>query len=125
VKTNEKMEAENRVILPIYVNGLRSLADGSMSITLNTQELSPENAGKLFALRRTQGYVLFATEPIDNYNELDGLDIKAMREPKTQSERVRNTLYRIWEQQGKGEEFESFYRRETEAIISKLKMRLD
>jgi hypothetical protein len=121
------MEAENKVILPVYVSSVKTLADRSLNMTLNTQELTPEQYAGLFQLHGTKGYALLSTVPIDNFNELDGMDLEAMPngKAKTQSSRIRATLYVIWEQQGKGEEFESFYRKETEAIISKLKMRLD
>ena len=116
----------NRVILPIYVNNIRTLSDGSVKIELITQELTPTNMAGVFQLHRTQGFALLSTMAIDDLTALDDEQIEAFGgKAKTQSQRIRNCLYRLWEQQGKGEDFDLFYKRETEAIITKLKVRLD
>lgn len=117
----------NKVILPIYVSNVKTLADGSLNLTLQTQELTPDQYAGLFQLHRSRGYALLSTVPIDNYNELDHVDIEAAPsgKVKTKSQRLRAVMFKIWESQGKGEEFELFYSREMEALINKLKMRLE
>lgn len=98
-----------------------------MNITIQTQELTPDQYAGLFRLHRTRGHALLSTSRVDNYNELDHLDAEAAPEGKvkTKSQRLRGVLFKIFEQQGRGEDFNIFYQREMEAIISKLKMRLD
>jgi hypothetical protein len=116
----------NRVILPIYVNNIRTLSDGSVKVELVTQELSATSMAGLFQLHRTQGFALLSTESIDDLTALDDEQIEAFGgKAKTQSQRLRAVFYKIWEQTGKGEQFDSFYKREMELLISKYKLRID
>jgi hypothetical protein len=116
----------NRVILPVFFSNVRTLADGSIKIEQVTQELTPTQMANLFQLHRTQGFALFSTIMLDDLTELDEEAIEAFNgKPKTQSQRMRAVYYKIWEQQGKGEDFNTYYKREMEQQIAKLKLRLD
>lgn len=44
---------------------------------------------------------------------------------KTQSQRLRATLYVLWEQEGKQDSFDDFYRGKMESIIEWIKGKLD
>jgi hypothetical protein len=55
-------------------------------------------------------------------NELDNVDIEL--EGKTQSQRLRNVLYILWQQTNKGEDFKTFYKDKTEKIIEQIKNKL-
>lgn len=62
-------------------------------------------------------------------NELQGLDAIDMDledNTKTPSKRLRNVLYRLWEQDSKLDtDFKSFYKIRMEKIIEQIKTRLD
>jgi len=47
-------------LIPVVIGGIRSLKDGSVAVTVETQELSPGKAGELFALRNKVCYVYFS-----------------------------------------------------------------
>ena len=63
-------------------------------------------------------------------NELKEVDVPdehadAMTGQKTQAQRVRAVLFKLWEQNGKQGDFESYYRSKTEQIIDQLKEKLN
>lgn len=99
--------------------------DRSVRLEFETRELSGMEIGILADSRQTEGWLVFSSN--DDIKEEDIPDEKAdpMMGSKTQAQRVRAVLYRIWEQQGKKGDFESYYKSATEKIIEQLKEKLD
>jgi len=57
---------------------------------------------------------------------LDSVDVDVYDKPKTQSQRIRNVLYKMYESNDEGfEDFKKFYQHYTEKIISHLKTKID
>lgn len=85
------------------VEGLRSRKDKTISLTLGTQEMNPENAGKLFS---TNGHLVTCYLSVKEHisaNEMEVIDsIDAPKQGKTPSQRMRSVLYRMWEQDNEG-----------------------
>lgn len=48
-----------------------------------------------------------------------------MNEGKTQSQRIRFILYRLWQKNSEGLEFEVYYKQKTDKYIEFLKKKLD
>ena len=46
------------------VNGIRTMADGSLRIQVDTQELPAETLTRIFQLKNQHGLVLFSTDEI-------------------------------------------------------------
>jgi hypothetical protein len=113
----------NGIILPAVVNYIRSKMDGSISITIETQELNSAKAGEVFSLRGKICAVYISPKEVVTQTELDQIDALDPTMPgKTKSQRQRAVLYRIWELQRDGHKtFESFYAAKMEAHISDLK----
>lgn len=111
------------------LTGYRRLSDRSVNLTFNTAEQSPQSIMEIDSLLQSHGIVYFRA--VENLNkqeqkELDELDLEMFDEPKTQSQRIRNVLYRLWEQDNKGhKEYKDFYKFETERIITHYKNKLD
>jgi hypothetical protein len=116
----------NGLLLPGIVSSIRSLKDGSVSICVETQELSPHKAGELFSLRNKVIAMYLSEKDTIPQKELDQVDnIEVDSGGKSQSQRLRNVLYRVFEQQPEGyKEFDLFYRAKTEKIIEHLKSKL-
>ena len=87
------------------VTGLRSLKDGTLSVTLQTQELKAEQAGAMFS---------FTKKVVTSGNT-----------KKTKGQRLRAVVYRTWEQDGGDLDFDTYYDRTMEKIIDLMKQRLD
>jgi hypothetical protein len=112
-------------LIPVTVGSIRSLKDGSVSVTVETQELSPGKAGELFALRNKMCYAYFSAKQIDNNERqlIDSLDPEI--KGKTPGQRLRAVMYRLWEQQPEGyADSESFYKAKMENIINTYKSNL-
>lgn len=113
------------ILLPAMVEGVASRRDKTVKITIGTQELSPSSAGELFHLNGKICAVYISEKAIDQ-NEIDQVDkLDPEFSGKTQSQRIRNVLYKLFEQDKEGfKDFESFYRSKTELYIEHLKTKI-
>jgi hypothetical protein len=110
-------------LLSCQISGIRSLKDGSISVTLETQELSPGKAGELFSLRNKLAAVYISPKEVIEQKVLDQVDaVDPEFQGKSQSQRLRNVYYKLFEQDHEGyKDFSSYYKVKTEAIITELK----
>lgn len=71
-----------------------------------------------------EGYLLFAPNPLQ---ESDIPDEKAdsMTNKKTQAQRLRGCLFKVWETKGSNGSFETYYQAQMELIISQVKEKID
>ena len=109
----------------VYVEGLSTRMDKSVKIVLSTQELTGEAAASLFGIRNQECFCAFFP------SEVKLSDIEVPKEEpefpgqKSPSHRLRNVLYRVWEQQGKQGDFETWRTGEMERIIEHYKSKLE
>ncbi len=114
------------ILFAAQVEGLRSRKDKTIALTLGTQELNPEKAGELF---NTNGHLvtcyLSVKEQITD-SEKEIIDsIEAPAQGKTPSQRMRNTLFILWQQKPEGyTDFNLFYLHWMEKMIDGLKLKL-
>lgn len=113
-----------KVQLSAQLLKVESKSDRTYKLTFNTQELEGGEASKLLTLLMNQGWLLFSPE------ELTEADIPSekpnpMLGSKTSAQRLRGTLYRLWEQAGKQGEFEQYYRTVMERYIDQVKEKLE
>lgn len=113
------------VVTQGIVDGLRTLKDNTVKLSLALLEQSPEQASKLFGMNNQHVKVYITTENIsqDAADMLDEWEVEA--EGKSPSKRMRNVLYRLWEQDKQGyEDPELHYRFQMEKIITHFKNKL-
>jgi hypothetical protein len=110
------------ILLGCQVESIASRKDKTVKVVLGTQELSPSMAGELFSLNNKIITAYISEKSIDQ-REMDQVDkIDPEFEGKTQSQRIRNTLYILYTQADEGfKEFETYYRSKTDKIIDHLK----
>lgn len=116
----------NGTLISAQIGSIRSLVDGSVSITLTTPELSPGKAGELFGLRNKIAFVYVSERQIEASEKkmVDSLDPEL--KGKTPSQRLRNVLYRCWEQNNEGYiDADSHYKAKMELIITTYKSELN
>ena len=115
------------IILTTIVSGIRSLKDGSVSVTLETQELSPSKAGELFGFRNKVTMTYLSPKDVISQKEIDQVNaIDAEIEAKTPSKRLRVVLYVLFTQQPEGyKEFDAFYKFKMNIITEHLKSKLN
>jgi len=116
------------VLFPFTVGAIRTLKDRTVSIVLNTQELSPEKVGQLFALQNKLGFAALKSEEFtdDEAHALDEVDMDlSMGKSKSRSQRLRNTLYVLWKKTESGQtKWDDFYIRHMETIIDHFKTKI-
>ena len=114
------------ILLSTYVESISTRKDKTVKVILSTQELSQERAGELFGLLNKLAVAYISVKDIGE-DEIEKVD-KAnpdIPDGKTQSQRIRNVLYRLWEQAPEGyKDFNSFYHFKTEQIVEHFKSKL-
>ena len=119
------------VIFEGGVNKVSTLADGTLSINIHTQELPEETMMRVFSLRKSPGMVLISSDDISKaeVEEVEKFTTDfEVGKTKTASQRLRAVLYRVWEQEGEPRgytDFPVFYESQMERIINKYKSTLE
>ena len=111
------------------LDGYSPRKDGSVSLRFVTGEKMPSEIMDFHALMGKFGYLYFRAEEELTQAEirtLDELETDLHDNPKTKSQRLRNTLYVYWKQdEGGFKEFKDFYDNRMEALIQQVKDRLE
>ena len=117
--------------LPCTIWDKGYLVDGGRRIWVSTNELAPEQLALLnqYGDNKTFGYFFFKPETGITQDEIDKLEVPEVKPEfkgeKTPSQRLRNVIYVFWEKQGAKGDFETFYKRQMERLINKIKEQLD
>lgn len=118
---------KENVIFEGGVNKVSTLADGSLSINIHTQELDTDTMTRIFNLRKSPGMVLISSDDISKA-EVDAVSEFTTNfevgKTKSPSQRLRAVLYRVWEQEGEPrgyKDFAVFYSSYMERIINEYK----
>jgi len=115
-------------ILPAILESFRSLKDRSYKITFETNELTPEQAVGINAALGNAGYLAFKDDPFKQSEKdmIESLESDFEDPKKSQGQRLRAVLYRLWEQQSEGyDTFPKFYEFKTDQLINHFKDKLD
>lgn len=104
---------KTNIQLPATLTSMSNTSDGGKRLGFRTQELSIDDKVTLEAAFQQYGWLLFCC------NEFQESDIPK-EEPedraKTPAKRLRNVLYKRWQQTGSGD-FEIYYRERMEKYI--------
>ena len=117
----------NGLMIPAIVNSIRSLRDGSVSVNIETQEMTPAKAGELFSFRGKVILAYLSPKETITQKELDQIDaIDPEFEGKTQSQRIRAVLFKLFQQNPEGyKDFDQYYKVKTEKYIDHLKSKIE
>ena len=114
------------IIIATTIDGLRSRKDKTWSITLGTQELTPEQAAEIMKLNGQLCSVAFKFSSFapDEKELLESINPDL--ESKSYSKRLRNSLYVWFTQESQGfKDFGSFYQFYMESFINDVKDKLE
>jgi len=116
----------NKIIIPAILSSYRPKADGSWSVTLSTNILTKPEKECIDNMHNQLVAVMIKEGEIDKADGsiLDSIDTDLMDKDKTPSKRLRNVLFKLWEQSGTGD-FKDFYKTKMEQIIEHYKSKLD
>ena len=114
-----KMKA---IKVKVIIIGIRSKVDHSLGLTLSTPELSTEERSEFMNLQGINCQALF--EPLDSVPS-GVYEVKKETGQKTQGQRIRAVLFILWKNSGSKEDFEVYYKNQTEKIIEHLKGKIE
>lgn len=115
-------------IIAVTIDSLRSRKDKTWSITLGTQELTPDESLEVMKLNGKLCFAGFKIDPFttEETNLIDSLEGTPDLNAKSLSERLRNVLYVWWNNSPQGfKEFKNFYEHYMTKYIDNIKTRLD
>ena len=117
------------ILLPAQLDGYSNRRDRSVQLRFLTQEQTSEQIAHIHSMLDGFGYMYFKVESeitAAERTELEGLQTDLYDNPKTQSQRLRNVLYRLWEQNNEGHtDFAEFYKAKTDRVIQHFKDKLE
>lgn len=116
-----------RIILDGILEGIKTRVDGTVSISFCTNEIDSSKAGELFSLRGKYCKALLSDSNISKVEEeiVDSTGVvDAGKKRKSQSQRLRAVLYKIFEQSGYEINFEDYYKTELDKIIEHFKKKI-
>lgn len=116
-----------KIILAGALTSYRPKVDGSFSLSFSTYILSEEAKIQIMKMHNVSGVILFTDRDKVEQKDvdmIDNIDIE-LGNKKSQSERMRNVYYKIWEQDFKEHiDFKTYYINETNKIIEHLKNKI-
>lgn len=107
---------------PIIITSIRSRKDGSLGFTCETPEYTPNERVTLMELQGVNVKAVFT--PSDEPKE-ETITVNTDIQNKSQSQRIRAVLFRLWQQSGQTQSFEVYYNEKTEKYIEHLKSFLE
>ena len=115
---------KNILQAPAQIESVATLKDGTIKLSVYTQELPPEEMTALFGLTRKMGWFMFA----ENTGELNEIDIpKDNAETgikKSDSQVLRSVIYLCGEKLGK-KDSDDYYHKQMRWIIDLYKEKLN
>lgn len=113
------------ILIAGYVEAIRTRKDKTVAITVGTQELTPQKAGDLFSINGQLITAYLSAKGVSQDEEEIIDSIEPELPGKTPSQRMRNVLYRMWEQDKEGYTDKNLhYLHWMEKIIDGLKQKL-
>ncbi|HQW07491.1 MAG TPA: hypothetical protein PLN12_16535 [Flavobacteriales bacterium] len=117
------------ILLPAQLDGYSNRKDKTVALRFITQEQTSEQVAHIHSQIDGFGYLFFKVESeitAAERAELDALQTDLYDNPKTQSQRLRNVLFRLHEQDDEGVKgFAEFYKKKTDQIIQHFKDKLE
>ena len=117
-----------KIVLASILENISTRQDGSVKLTLGTNELDASHAGQLFQLRNKFCKVLISDSNISDVEEklIDEQRLQDGKKVKSKAQRLRAALYVLHEQNGgTTETFEEYYNDKMELLINQIKSRLE
>lgn len=116
------------ITLAGILEGVQTRKDKTLKLTFGSQELPPNEAGKIMAMANSFCFVSFKPESFTETEKEMMAQIKAdmlTNNAKTPSQRLRSVIYILFTHNNEGfNNFDSFYTHKMEQIISHLKTKL-
>lgn len=116
-----------KITLPVQLQPISRRKDRSVLLKFETRELYPEEVLTMMSMEGEEGWLLFSSN--NDIKEEDIPDTNAEIESKSQSQRIKAVLYKLYMSETAKSTyigtFENYYKIKTEKYIEHLKSKLD
>lgn len=112
-----------KVVLPALLAKAETMTDGGLKLIFYTRELG--DVAPIFQDVHKEVWLVTSSKPDITETDIPDEKPDSMTGRKTQAQRLRAVMYKIWESTAKKITFEEFYNITMEKIIEQLKERLD
>lgn len=110
------------ITCPVILSAASTRVDGSLSLRLSTPEL--DAAGKTVFFEALNKPMKMLLQP-DDESVIELKEIKGEFDRKSPSQRLRNVLFILWKQQESGMDFDQWYLKRMDKIITEHKAMLE
>lgn len=109
-----------------FLSKAMTLADNTLRLQFDCQELPSETMTEMFELRNKVGHLFFLEQPIKEIDTKDLPEIVLDKNEKSPSTRLRNVLFLLHKQNGGADhDFDAYYRKQIERVIETIKEKLN
>lgn len=105
---------------PGQISKVTTLADGTVRIQFDSQELNSQGMSSLFQLFNQYGSMIFALPetPIEEIGKVEIPQvIPAKKSKKSKSVQLRETMWLFWKQSGSSGDFDDYYNNQMDRLI--------
>lgn len=107
------------------ISGARTLADKTIRLQVDCQEIAPEDAATLMLLKDKIGWFFFAEQEVPQEEMVNLPKVRIEKGEKSEAQRMRGVLFLLWQKNKTTDNFDDYYKRWMNAAIEKLKTELD
>lgn len=117
---------KRKISLPVIFNKMTPRADKSWKLEFETRELFGKDVQELADRLGSEGWIVHSANDDIELADIPEVTADAGLEGKTPSQRLRNSLYVLWEQRGKPTgDFDTYYLNQMNRLIETIKSRLE
>ncbi len=102
--------------VPSTITKITTMADKSLRLQVDTQELSQADKAMVFGLHDVLGVFVFSEADITEADLIDLPEVIVEKNEKTPSQRLRDRLYVVYKQTINKSDFDGWYKREMNKI---------
>lgn len=110
------------------VEGIRSLLDRSLKMTVTTQEISPSDVGDLFSFQNKFCKILITDSNVvqpEIVSSVESVEVEQWEKSKSPGQRLRSILFLNFTQNNEGmTDFDNYYKVKMNQIIEHYKSKL-
>lgn len=112
-----------KIVLEAVLEKIGTLQDGSVKISLASQEIDAQQASTLFTMRNKFMKVLLSDTNISPLEEnlVDAQELQGGKKTKSHAQRLRGVMFKVHEKMNIQQDFDQWYKNEMENKISAYK----
>ena len=115
-----------KITLPVQLNPISRRKDKSVKLSYETRELTPEETLTLMSMEGEEGWLVYSSN--NDIKPEDIPEVNAELDTKSQSERIKAVLYKLYIQDTASSKFigtfDNYYKQKTEKYIEHLKSKI-